>query len=204
MKAMEWFFIVIGILCVIYGIMVARIGSGTGFFLVWICAGIMMVGACALIHTGICSRLPVFITISIKTIAIVLFILLITVECVILSGFTYKAEDGLDYIIVLGAQVRDDGPSVVLKYRLDQACKYLSDNKETVCVVSGGKGSNKPCTEAEAMEEYLVGKGIDPSRIIREDKSHNTLENMKFSKELIHDRSASAGIVTNNFHVFRT
>ena len=91
---------------------------------------------------------------------------------------------------------------MVLKYRLDQAYDYLKDNEATICIVSGGQGSNEPCTEAEAMERYLEDRGITSSRIIREDRSRNTLENLRFSKELIKE-GASVGIVTNNFHMFR-
>ena len=199
---MEWLFIITGILFIVYGIMVGRIGSGTSFFMVWICIGIMMLAAFIIIHTGIWSRLPAYITVAVKTAATALILMLVIVEGIILSGFTYWTENNLDYIIVLGAQVKEDGPSVVLKYRLDKAYDYLKDNEATICIVSGGQCSNEPCTEAEAMERYLEDRGITSSRIIREDRSRSTLENLKFSKELIKE-DASVGIVTNNFHIFR-
>ena len=103
----------------------------------------------------------------------------------------------------MGAQVRDDGPSKVLQYRLDAAQHYLKENPETVCIVSGGQGVNEPCTEAEAMAEYLVEHGIDKNRIILEDVSKNTMENIRNSKTFIDVASDAVGIVTNNFHMFR-
>lgn len=109
---------------------------------------------------------------------------------------------GLDYIIVLGAQVRKDGPSPVLKYRLDKAVEYLNENPDTVCIVSGGQGSNEPWTEAEGMAQYLQEKGIDTARILTEDQSQTTEQNITNSKMLMKE-GASVGIVTNNFHVFR-
>ena len=95
------------------------------------------------------------------------------------------------------------GPSAVLKFRLDAAYDYLTENEGTICVVSGGQGSNEPCTEAEGMYRYLTDKGIAPERILMEDRSTDTSENIAYSKALIGRTDVSVGIVTNNFHVFR-
>ena len=78
----------------------------------------------------------------------------------------------------------------------------LEENEATLVVVSGGKGSNEPVSEAQGMFDYLVAKGIAPERIVMEDKSTNTKENLEFSQKLIPE-AASVGIVTNNFHVYR-
>ena len=87
--------------------------------------------------------------------------------------------------------------------RLDEAYEYLVENENTICIVSGGQGGNEPCTEAEGMYRYLVDRGISPSRIMMEDQSTDTSENIAYSAKLIGDYSAGVGIVTNNFHVFR-
>ncbi len=124
------------------------------------------------------------------------------VEGCVISQMHADGREGLDYIIVLGAQVRKDGPSPVLKYRLDKAVEYLNENPDTVCIVSGGQGSNEPWSEAEGMARYLQEKGIDTARILPEDKSQTTEQNITNSKMLMKE-GASVGIVTNNFHVFR-
>lgn len=124
------------------------------------------------------------------------------VEGCVISQMHADGRGGLDYIIVLGAQVRKDGPSPVLKYRLDKAVEYLNENPDTVCIVSGGQGSNEPWSEAEGMARYLQEKGIDTARILPEDKSQTTEQNITNSKMLMKE-GASVGIVTNNFHVFR-
>ena len=103
-----------------------------------------------------------------------------------------------DVIIVLGAQVRENGPSVVLRYRLDTAADYLRDNPSTICIVSGGQGYNEPVSEAVAMRDYLVARGIDETRIRMESASKNTVENMEFSKVFFDPAADSVGIVTNN------
>ena len=113
-----------------------------------------------------------------------------------------KGEDGLDYIVVLGAQMRQNGPSVVLQYRLDEAIKYLNDNPDTICIVSGGQGYNEPCTEAQGMAEYLEKKGVPKVRILMETESTTTAQNISNSMQYIRE-GATVGIVTNNFHMFR-
>ena len=108
----------------------------------------------------------------------------------------------MDYVIVLGAQIYEYGPSVVLRYRLDKTIEYLQENPETICIVSGGQGENEPFTEAEGMANYLMQKGIDKDRIRKEESSQNTIQNIRFSMALMEEGS-SVGIITNNFHLFR-
>ncbi len=70
-------------------------------------------------------------------------------------------------------------------------------------IVSGGQGKDEEVTEAYAMARYLECEGLDRRRIVQEDVSVNTLENLKFSRNLIADVDTPVGIVSNNFHVYR-
>ena len=79
----------------------------------------------------------------------------------------------------------------------------MIDNENTLVIVSGGQGSNEPDTEAQGMYDYLVGRGIAPERIIKEDHSTDTSENIAFSMQLFDAETDSVGIVSNNFHIFR-
>ncbi|MBQ5316595.1 MAG: YdcF family protein [Oscillospiraceae bacterium] len=109
-------------------------------------------------------------------------------------------------VIVLGCQVRKNGPSPMLADRTDTAYEYLCENPEAVCIASGGKGDDEPCSEASVIKERLVEKGIDENRIIIEDQSVSTYTNMKNSLEMI-DRLGlphEAVIVTSEFHQFRS
>ena len=119
------------------------------------------------------------------------------------TKFHAQGKPDLDYIIVLGAQVRENGPSIILQYRLDTAIAYLKENEDTLCIVSGGQGANEPFSEAEGMKRYLIENGVEPTRILLEDQSSNTTENIRYSKELLGETYENVGIVTNDFHVFR-
>ncbi len=193
---------ILGILSMLYGILVLRVGSGTLFWLIWEAIGAFFLLWALLIHKGFFD--------SHKKIKILFHVLLVVSAAVLASfcgmiagQFTAKGESNLDYIIILGAQVREDGPSVVLRYRLDTAIDYLNENPDTICIVSGGQGTNEPFSEAEGMSDYLMENGIEKSRILLEDESTNTIENIQNSKALMELPYNGVGIVTNNFHVFR-
>ena len=114
-----------------------------------------------------------------------------------------KQRAGADYVIILGAQWKTTGPSYVLQKRLDKAIEYLNANPETKVIVSGGQGYNEPVSEAEGMKGYLADAGIDPERILAEDASTNTTQNLIYSGELLNKSEDSVVVVTNNFHMFR-
>ncbi|SFR83876.1 YdcF family protein [Anaeromicropila populeti] len=128
--------------------------------------------------------------------------LFLFIEAVIISSARSKPSENADYMIVLGAQVKGKRVSKALKYRLDTAIEYLEKNELTKVIVSGGQGEGEDISEAEAMFRYLVQNGISPERIIKEDKSKNTYENITFSKVFIEPEKTTI-IVTNSFHVYR-
>ncbi len=201
-KMAEVIFLLLGLICVIYGMMIFRLHTGAMTYILWFGLGVIFALCAVVMHLELWSMLPGAVRAGFGIIFIILIFSFNIIEGFIVSGCTAKGESDLDYIIVLGAQVTERGPSRVLKYRLDKAYDYLTENENTKCIVSGGKGANEPYAEAVGMKKYLLEKGIPEERIIVEDKSLTTLENMIYSKELI-EKEASVGIVTNNFHVFR-
>lgn len=108
-------------------------------------------------------------------------------------------------VIVLGCQVRGDHPSLMLWQRICAAKEYLDEHPDAVCIVSGGKGDDEQISEAQCMFDKLTEMGISPERIIMEDRSTNTAENIAFCKEIIEERSLSenTAIVTDMFHEYR-
>ena len=117
-----------------------------------------------------------------------------------------------DFLIVLGCGLRADGsPTPLLRGRLDRALAFAEKQraqtgKELTFIVSGGRGPDEPIPESAAMKRYLAEHGVPVERIIEEDQSTDTFENMKFSKEKIPqiDPNGKIAFATTNYHVFRS
>lgn len=192
-----------GILCALYGILVMSVRSGTWFFAFWFVLAAVLVGAGWLVGSQAWASLNVVAKRVVEGFAVLLLAGFVATQVCIARDFNDAGEPDLDCIMVLGAQVRDDGPSVVLRYRLDAAADYLMANPRTRCIVSGGQGPNEPAAEAQVMAEYLQERGIDGSRIAIEDQSENTFENISNCMALLEAPESRVGIVTNDFHLFR-
>lgn len=108
-----------------------------------------------------------------------------------------------DYLIVLGARVKGTVPSLAFASRINAAADYLKKNQDTLVIASGGKGSGEEISEAESIKSELKKQGISENRIILEDQSTDTYENINFSKKLIPKGAKLGLVVTNNFHLYR-
>ena len=112
-----------------------------------------------------------------------------------------------DTIIVLGAGVNGSTPSLSMCNRLDAALAYLNANPAATVIVSGGQGPGEDITEAKAMADYLTAHGIDSARIVQEDRSRTTRENLENSFAILRahggDPADGVGIVTSEYHLYR-
>lgn len=128
-------------------------------------------------------------------------------EFFIIKASLGEPKETCDYAVVLGAKVRESGPSASLWDRIYGARDYLEAHPEVIAIVSGGQGADEPMTEAQAMYEKLVELGIDPDRIWMEDKATSTWENLNFSLDLIEEKTGTRpdniGIVSSEYHLFR-
>lgn len=190
---------ILGAICLTYFVVLLCVGMD--FSLIWLLAGLALIGWGVLLCVWP-KTIPGGLRIGVRIFVGAAVLVFLGVELLIFTGMFSKGKQGLDYLVVLGAQVRGTEPSRALKKRLDKASSYLQENPDTKVVVSGGMGHGEEITEAEAMKEYLLKKGIAEDRVIEEDRSTNTVENLQFTGELI-DRGQSIGLVTNNFHVYR-
>lgn len=198
----KYILMILSLLSILYGVLILQVGSGTGFWIIWEMIGVFFfIWAILLQKKFFDSRRT--LKIIFHSMIIVVLAVITMLGGMITTEFKSKGHQNLDYIIVLGAQVRENGPSVVLQYRLDAAIEYLNKNPDTICIVSGGQGANEPFSEAEGMAKYLLENGIEMKRILLEDKSRNTVENIQNSKDLMGESYNGVGIITNNFHVFR-
>ena len=133
------------------------------------------------------NKVPLWVPVSVTlcTAGAVIFVIL---QILIFGGMIGTAPEHLDYLIVLGAKVREDDISASLKHRLDKAIRFAQEHPETKLILSGGQGKDEPTTEAQAMAEYLQYNGIAPEQILLEGQSTSTRENMAFSKALIEEQ----------------
>jgi len=194
---------VLGVVCALYGVAIFAAASGTPFFAVWFGIAAIFIALGWVVQAGYWDSLNVVLKRAVQLAGCAVLALVLVTQGLALSAFSQKGESDLDWIVVLGAQVRADGPSIVLRYRLDAAYDYLVENPDTRCIVTGTKGANEPVAEGVAMADYLVARGIDPDRIVIEDRATNTTENIAYSMAFLDPENDRVGIVTNNFHLFR-
>ncbi len=195
---------ILGIVFILYFLCIEFFtGHGTNFYFIWLFMGVVLLAYAFSCSRGWIELLPIWIRRGAMICVAIGMLCFLFVEGLIVSGFWAKGPENLDYIIVLGAQLKPSGPSKVLKMRLDKAYDYLIANPETKVIVSGGQGSNEPDSEAQGMFDYLVERGIEAERIYKEDQSRNTIQNISYSSQYLDKGSDTVGIVTNNFHIFR-
>ncbi|MCL2156260.1 MAG: YdcF family protein, partial [Leptospirales bacterium] len=137
------------------------------------------------------------------SVAVIAFLLsFIILEVLIIKSSKNINTENSFYVVLLGAGLNGSKPSLTLLQRIKIATKYLNENRNVRVIVSGGKGAHETYTEAEIMSKLLQNNGIEKERIIIEDRSANTYENLTYSKELI-DINKKVIIVTSGFHLFR-
>ena len=155
-------------------------------------------------------RFPAFAKIVTRIVTVLLVVGLLVVgatEGVIIQASFGNPEEPVDYVVVLGAKVNADGPSVSLWDRICGAYEYLEAHPDVIAIVSGGQGTDEPITEAECMFRELVMLGIDPKRIWMEDEATSTWENLQFTLNLIAEntgaRPEKLGVLSSEYHLFR-
>lgn len=121
----------------------------------------------------------------------------------IVRGMSPGEEKEYAYLIVLGAHVQGRRVTDSLARRLERSAEYAKEHTDATVIVSGGQGAGEEIPEAEAMEKYLIAKGIPKERILKESLSETTEQNLMFSKKLIDDMAKPVAVVSNDFHVYR-
>lgn len=204
-RILNWCIFIFGIACIAYyfaqGIFV-RFGQSLMFL--WLIAGLLCIGRFFYWrHVYLSGKYPPKKPVRLLRILFCLALaFFLAVEGIILCSGLVPAQPGLDYIVVLGAKVNGREPSGSLRNRITVAVEYLEENPETIAILSGGQGPDEEISEAQCMYENMLAAGVDPARLILEDQSTDTSENLRFSRPHIPE-GASIGLVTNNFHIFR-
>lgn len=119
-------------------------------------------------------------------------------------------RSGADAVVVLGAGLVHGKVSPLLASRLDRGLRaWQAQGTGLPMVPSGGQGPDEPRAEAAAMAEYLIDHGVPAQRVLPEDRSRTTEENLYFSRTVA-DGALPAGttpghllVATNNYHAPR-
>lgn len=183
---------------------------GTGLSMIWLWPAIAVFGVAriVMVTTEIYGkpliRIPKWIRCIWRGCFAAGLLLFVIVEGLVLGAMTGEPKEELDYVIVLGAQVKGEEPSPTLEQRINRAAEYMKENPDTLLIASGGQGSDEEISEAECIRRTLMEKhGIAGDRILMEDQSTSTAENLRYSMEIIGKADASVGVITNGFHEYR-
>ena len=200
-------FIAIGILCFMY-FQVARMFSITfANFFALLGTMFIIIGTLKIYFKENIIKIhcaPLFYII--RTGFIVLLVSFIVIEGLIIYNANITQDTSADYIIILGAMVRGNTPSLILDERLQAGLNCIKKHPEAKVILSGAKGPGENISEAQAMKIYLINNGVDEAKLIKEEKSTNTFENLENSKKIIAKINSKTKIliVTSDFHIFRS
>lgn len=203
---MHAFCAILGFLCLgYYLVLVLYAGITADFAWIWIAAALTFLGGGCVIryersHPGFFPGWLGWAAIVVLAAGCILFASICTS---VIRGMSWKGSADLDYVVVLGAQVRGSTPSRALKKRLDKALEYARENERSILILSGGQGLGEEISEAECMRRYLTEHGISKGRLVLEDRSTTTRENLVFSDQLTGCGKTRTGILSNNFHIYR-
>lgn len=136
------------------------------------------------------------------------FSLFTVLETMVVRGsFADESDAPVSAVIVLGAGVNGETPSLTLRTRIDAAAAYLEEHPDVPVVLSGGQGPGEAITEAECMRRALVRRGVDESWLYPEERSTSTQENLRYSRAILEelgvDPARRVAIVTSDFHLCR-
>lgn len=199
----NWLILGFGVCCLVY-YLILGIGVRFGQSLMWLwpVVSAACIGRFLLFRNG-APGIPRWLLRSVRCLVALGVAAFLLVEGLILSGCFHQAPAGLDYVVVLGAKVDGTKPSGALRNRIQVAAEYLAQNSDTIAVASGGQGADEGISEAQCIWNGLTERGISPERILLEDQSTSTVENLRNSFAEIGNEGASVGVVSNDFHIYR-
>lgn len=194
-----------GLCLAYYFVIICFAGVTADFAWIWVLAALALGAGSGLVrfeklHPGF---FPAWLRYGVIA-AVLLGLIVFGVLCFqVIGKMGARGSENLDYVVVLGAQVKGETPSRALRKRLEAALEYASENETAILILSGGQGPGEDITEAECMRRWLTDRGVEEERLVLEDQSVSTKENLQFSDERTGCGEKRTGILSNNFHVYR-
>ena len=218
MYKLYYIWLVPAVFCLVYYVCcVAYAGFASSFITIWPVTAVFFAGIFAVRYAqnkGILI-LPMWINVLTAAGLLILISSFCLVQALITVQMKQKPEPDCEYLLILGCRVRGLEITKSLRYRLDAALAYLeqnekhskdnTQNKTIRIIVSGGQGPGEDISEAQAMKTYLTAAGIAADRILIEDRSTDTHENLLFSKQILEQQGLPnrITILTDGFHQYR-
>lgn len=141
-----------------------------------------------------------------------ILLLLCVLYCMILSVLMLhaahkKPKEAPAAMVVLGCKVRGETPSLMLYRRIKAAYAAMQQYPDMLVIASGGQGNDEDISEAQCIAETLIEMGADRSRILLEDQSTTTSENMRYSRAVLEAQGIPADSVillaSDGYHEMR-
>ncbi len=203
MNNVRYLFLILSVLCAGYYLLIGLYaGFSADFAWIWLVGAAFFMLGWFLFDANVPARLYICRILYGTLLAAGLLFSVVTTGVIVRAARRSVPED-LEYLVVLGAQVKGDEPSRSLRMRLDKALETAQANGSATLILSGGQGSGENITEAECMRRYLVERGIPESRLVMEERSTSTRENLEFSDELTGCAGKKTGVLSNSFHIAR-
>lgn len=197
----------LSLLCMLYGLVVVTILGTTQ----WFNFAFMLVGTFFGVWGALYDRIdasPVILKRLLSLILTICIAFFLAVESFVVSCAKEGPAENADYVIILGAKVNGETPSLEFSRRISTAADYLKENPASAAIATGGKGYDENIAESKAALYRLLALGIDAGRIFTEERSTSTEENLQFAADVIRQRGGdpqkdSVVIVSSSFHLFR-
>lgn len=151
------------------------------------------------------SHLPGKIGLSILSLCVVAGILFCGAMSIQMARAITNLPSTPETVIVLGCKVRGTKPSAMLTRRLEATLAYLNENEDVMCITTGGQGAGEDIPEGEAMKTWLIAHGIAESRILVDNTSTDTRENLQNAAAILKEQGLDneVVIITDGFHQYR-
>ena len=197
---------IIAVIFILYGLLVEMIiGPGHWFNFIFIIAGTGLF-VIRIFWNRLCGLKPLAKKILCGALAVCFLNFAIFEGCAMAAALQKPADDA-KWVIVLGAGVHGDVPSLEFARRISIAADYLLSHPDAVAVTTGGCGSGEYIEEGWVAAAYLQNQGVPGDRILTEDKSTTTEDNFRFALDIIQNAGGSADdkvlIVSSGFHLYR-